>query len=198
MRQHRPANFLTPTTLAQPRHANKWMTFSRTAFQIRVTLVIHVVQQSHRFPHVRISAAQIREVLHRIGDCIAMFTQTLRLNPLMKNDQRVRSEGCHALRTRSLFVDPRRVAVKCKTIIGGRTLRRRLASLIGSAAFRHVSRSRPTRSRSGGRMAIVAEKSPKRHVVREILWPLPYSGSPICDFHSYKRRIFPVSASEKR
>jgi hypothetical protein len=50
-----------------------------------MTLVIHVVEQANRFPKIAIFSAQIREMAHRIGDRIAVFPQTLGLDPFVQN-----------------------------------------------------------------------------------------------------------------
>jgi hypothetical protein len=47
-------------------------------------LVIHVVQQSDGFPEIGVFAAQLREMLHRISDCIAVFPQTFGLHPVVQ------------------------------------------------------------------------------------------------------------------
>src|SRR4051812_7479132 len=50
-------------------------------------LVIHVVQQPHRFPKVRITSLRRGEMPHRIRHRVAMFAQALRLDPLVKNGE---------------------------------------------------------------------------------------------------------------
>jgi hypothetical protein len=71
--------------VAQPCNTDKWMTFGRAAFEIGVTLIIHVVQQSNGFPKIGIFAAQLGKMLHRIGDRIAMFAQAFGLHPLVQD-----------------------------------------------------------------------------------------------------------------
>jgi hypothetical protein len=61
------------------------MTFGRAAFQIWMALIIHVVQQANRFPKIDIVTTQLREMLHRIGDRIAMFSQTFGLDPFVQD-----------------------------------------------------------------------------------------------------------------
>jgi hypothetical protein len=51
------------------------------------------VEQANRFPKIHIFTAQLREMLHRISDRIAMFPQTLGLDPFVQDFQRARSEG---------------------------------------------------------------------------------------------------------
>src|SRR4030095_9652495 len=50
-----------------------------------MAFIIHVVQQAHCFPKVGIFAAQLGKMLHRVSDGIAMFPQTLGLDPIMQN-----------------------------------------------------------------------------------------------------------------
>ena len=95
VRKNRATNLVTPSVLAQPVHADKWMTFTRTLFDIWMTLVIHVVQQTNCFPQIRIGAAQLREMFHGIGNCVAMPSQTFRLHPLMKNFERAICKFSH-------------------------------------------------------------------------------------------------------
>ena len=64
MRKNRAADFLAPAVLAQPRHSSKGMAFALTVLLIRIAFVIHVVQQSNRFPKIDIRAAQVREMFH--------------------------------------------------------------------------------------------------------------------------------------
>jgi hypothetical protein len=55
-------------------------------------LVIHVMQQSDGFPEIGVVAAQLREMLHRISDCIAVFPQTLGFGPVVQNSLRASGE----------------------------------------------------------------------------------------------------------
>jgi hypothetical protein len=71
--------------LAQPCNPDEWMACGRAAFEIGVTLIIHVVQQSHGFPKIGIFAAQLREMFHRIGNCVAMFSQAFGFDPVVEN-----------------------------------------------------------------------------------------------------------------
>jgi hypothetical protein len=59
--------------------------FGGAAFEIRMLLVIHVMQQSDGFPETGVFAAQLREMFHRISDRIAMFAKALRLDPVVQN-----------------------------------------------------------------------------------------------------------------
>jgi hypothetical protein len=43
------------------------------------------MQQSDGFPQIGVFAAQLREMLHRISDCIAVFPQTFGLDPVVQN-----------------------------------------------------------------------------------------------------------------
>jgi hypothetical protein len=47
-------------------------------------LVIHVVQQSDGFPEIGVFAAHLREMLHRVSDCITVFPQAFGLHPVMQ------------------------------------------------------------------------------------------------------------------
>jgi hypothetical protein len=51
-------------------------------------LVIHVVQKPDGFPEIGVRAAALREVLHRIGDGIAMSPQTFGLDPFVEDRER--------------------------------------------------------------------------------------------------------------
>ena len=84
MRKNRAANFFAPTLLAQPGDADERVTFRRALLLVRMPLVIHVVEQAHRLPQIRIRAAQLRKMPHRISHRIAMPAQTLRLDPLVQ------------------------------------------------------------------------------------------------------------------
>jgi hypothetical protein len=68
------------------------MTIDRAVFRVWMALVIHVVEQADRLPKVDIVPAQLREMLHRISDRIAMFPQTFGLDPFVKDIQCARSE----------------------------------------------------------------------------------------------------------
>jgi hypothetical protein len=46
------------------------------------------VQQSDGFPEIGVFAAQLREMLHRIGDCIAVFPQAFGLHPVVQGSLR--------------------------------------------------------------------------------------------------------------
>ena len=85
MRKNRAAHFLAPTVLAQPRDADKRVAFGGAAFEIRMPLVIHVMQQSDGFPEIGVFAAQLREMLHRISDRIAVFPQAFGLDPVVQD-----------------------------------------------------------------------------------------------------------------
>src|ERR1700682_6014561 len=52
-----------------------------------MTLLIHVVQEADRFPKIDIFTAPLREMFHRIGDGVTVFTQALRLDPLVENGE---------------------------------------------------------------------------------------------------------------
>jgi hypothetical protein len=54
-------------------------------------LIIHVMQQSDSFPEIGVLAAQLREMLHRISDCIAVFAQAFGLHPVVQGS--LRSNG---------------------------------------------------------------------------------------------------------
>ena len=87
VRKNRATNFFAPAVFAQPRRADEWMSVSRALLLIRVSFVIHVVQQSSRLPYIRVRAAKLREMFHRVRDRVAMFSQTLRLHPLVQNGE---------------------------------------------------------------------------------------------------------------
>ena len=101
MRKNRPADFFAAALLTQPRYADEWVPFGRTPFQVRVTLIVHIVQQSDRFPKVHILTMQLRELLHRIGDGVTMFSQAFRLDPFVEDRESIRSQSCHVLSDRS-------------------------------------------------------------------------------------------------
>src|SRR6266403_371715 len=89
VRQNRVANFFAPAVLAQPRYADEWMAFGCAPFQIRMTLIIHVVQQTDRFPKIGIFSrpAKRGEVLHRIGNRVTMLSQTFGFDPFLENSE---------------------------------------------------------------------------------------------------------------
>jgi hypothetical protein len=68
------------------------MAFGGAAFEIRMPLVIHVMQQSDGFPQICVFAAQLREMLHRIGDRIAVFPQAFGLHPVVQDSLSARRE----------------------------------------------------------------------------------------------------------
>ena len=92
MREDRAADFFAPAFLSEPCYADKRVAFGRAVFQIGVTLVIHVVQQSYRFPKIGILAAQVRKMFHRICNGVAMFPQAFGLDPVVQNIQRLGGE----------------------------------------------------------------------------------------------------------
>ena len=61
------------------------MTFARAALQVRIFFVIHIVQQTDRFPKIDIFAAKLRKMFHRIGDRVAMFAQAFGFHPFVEN-----------------------------------------------------------------------------------------------------------------
>ena len=92
MRKNRPAYFLAPTILAEPRNTDERVAFGGAAFEVRMPLVIHVVQQSDGFPQLGVFAAQLREMLHGISDGIAVFPQAFGLDPVVQNSLSASSE----------------------------------------------------------------------------------------------------------
>jgi hypothetical protein len=50
------------------------------------------MQQSDGFPEMGVFAAQLREMLHRISDCIAVFPQTFGPYPVVQNSFGARGE----------------------------------------------------------------------------------------------------------
>ena len=56
VRKNCPADFFTPAVLAEPRNADEWMAFGRAAFQIRMALIIHVMEKANCLPQVRVGA----------------------------------------------------------------------------------------------------------------------------------------------
>src|SRR5438046_5581693 len=90
MRKNRAADFFVPSVVAKPCNTDEWMAFGRVAFEIRVTLVIHVVQQPHSFPKIGIFAAQLRKMFHRIGNGVAMFSQAFGSDPVVKDRKSTR------------------------------------------------------------------------------------------------------------
>ena len=85
MRENRVADFVAPTVRAQPRNTDKWVAFSRAAFEIGVPFVIHVVQQADGFPKIGVFAAHLGKMFHRIGDSVAVFSQAFGLDPVVQN-----------------------------------------------------------------------------------------------------------------
>src|SRR6266853_6757032 len=106
MRQDRAASFFAPTVFAQPCYAHermaccsrdrgsrfcrKWLLEAAGVIDpgyrwIRVTLIIHVVQQTDCLPKIDIFTAQLREMLHRICHRVAMFSKAFGLDPLVEN-----------------------------------------------------------------------------------------------------------------
>jgi hypothetical protein len=53
-----------------------------------MSLVIHVMQQAGGFPEIGVFAAQLREMLHRISDCTAVFPQAFGLHPVVQGSLR--------------------------------------------------------------------------------------------------------------
>jgi hypothetical protein len=51
------------------------MAFGRATFEIWMALVIHVVQQSYRFPKISVFAAQLGKMFRRIGNGVAMLPE---------------------------------------------------------------------------------------------------------------------------
>src|SRR5438477_11366809 len=91
MRKNRATHLLAPTVLAETGNADKRVAFGRAAFEIRMPLVIHVMQQSDGFPEIGVFAAQLREMSHRISDRITVFPETFGVDPLVQN--RLRASG---------------------------------------------------------------------------------------------------------
>src|SRR5207248_10910862 len=73
VRKNRAADFVAPAVLTEPRNSDERMAFGRTLLLVRITLVIHVMQQADRLPKIDIFAAQLREMSHRVSDRVAMF-----------------------------------------------------------------------------------------------------------------------------
>src|SRR5438874_11996742 len=92
MRKNRATDLFAPSAVTKPCNIDEWMAFCRAAFEIRVTLIIHVVQQPHSFPKIGIFAAQLRKMFHRIGHGVAMFSQAFGSDPVLKNTRRANSE----------------------------------------------------------------------------------------------------------
>src|SRR3954452_5868211 len=92
MRKNRATHFLAPTVLAETGNADKRVAFGGAAFEIRMPLVIHVMQQSDGFPEIGVFAAQLREMFHRIGDCVAVFPETFGLAPAVQGSLGARGE----------------------------------------------------------------------------------------------------------
>src|SRR4051812_25083636 len=78
------------------------MTIGRALFLVGMTLVIHVVEQTYRFPEFDIGTVSPRKISHRISHRVAMFAKTFRLNPFVQNRERLCS-----LRHRSEFIAER-------------------------------------------------------------------------------------------
>jgi hypothetical protein len=51
------------------------------------------VQQTDRFPKIDIFTAQLREILHRIGNRVTMLSQTFGFDPFVENSEGTRGEG---------------------------------------------------------------------------------------------------------
>src|SRR5256885_15030257 len=86
MRKNRATHLLAPTVLAETGNADKRMAFGGAAFEIRMPLVIHVMQQSDGFPQICVFAAQLREMLHRVGNRIAVFPEAFGLHPVVQGN----------------------------------------------------------------------------------------------------------------
>ena len=63
VRKNCPADFFTPAVLAQPGNADEWMAFGRAAFQIRMALIIHVMEKAQLPP----TSPRRRHVIGRNG-----------------------------------------------------------------------------------------------------------------------------------
>ena len=64
VRKNRAADFVAPAVLTEPRNSDERMAFDWTLLVVRMTLVIHVMQQADRLPKIDIFAAQLCEMLH--------------------------------------------------------------------------------------------------------------------------------------
>src|SRR5712691_12731229 len=56
-------------------------------------LVIHIVEQTYGLPKIDIFAAQFGEMLHRIGNRVAMFSQAFGLHPFVENSEGARGQA---------------------------------------------------------------------------------------------------------
>jgi hypothetical protein len=50
------------------------------------------MQQADGFPEIGVFAAQVREMLHRVGDCITVFPQAFGLHPVVQDSLRASGE----------------------------------------------------------------------------------------------------------
>ena len=87
-----PADLFAPAVLAQPGDTDERMTFAWAMLEVRVPLVIHVVEQADGFPQVCVRPAERGEIFHRIGHGVAMFAQAFRLHPLVQRGESAISE----------------------------------------------------------------------------------------------------------
>src|SRR5207249_6491303 len=102
VRTTRAAALVAPAVVAEPRNPHAWVAISRALVMIWVALVIHVVQQADRLPKIDIRTAKRRKILHRISNRIAMFPQTFRLDPIVKNRESAIGKCCHRRRYKSI------------------------------------------------------------------------------------------------
>src|SRR5947208_16582032 len=88
MRKNRATDLFAPSVVAKPCHTDEWMAFGRAAFEIRVTLIIHGVQQPHDYPKLDIFAAQFRKLFQQLATCRATSSHSFGLDPVVKNISR--------------------------------------------------------------------------------------------------------------
>src|SRR5205814_8606157 len=102
MRNNNATDILTPAVVAEPRYPHAWVAIGRALLMVWMALVIHVVQQADRLPKIDIRAAKGCEMLHRVSNRVAMFSQAFRLNPIVKNRESAIRKCCHRRRYKSM------------------------------------------------------------------------------------------------
>src|SRR6059058_4732679 len=102
VRKNCAADLLTPAVVAEPCYPHAWVPIGRALLMVWMALVIHVVQQADRLPKIDIRAAKRCEMLHRVSNRVAMFSQAFRLDPIVKNRESAIGKCCHRRRYKSI------------------------------------------------------------------------------------------------
>src|SRR5438094_354144 len=95
VRKNCAADLLAPAVVAEPCYPHAWVPIGRALLMVWMALVIHVVQQADRLPKIYIRAAKRCEMLHRVSNRVAMFSQAFRLDPIVKNRESAIGKCCH-------------------------------------------------------------------------------------------------------